>query len=776
VGDDVADVVAERVQALLEAAGTQVDRVEPEAWEALDGERPLLALGQTPLLPQLVAPAELDAAGDEALVVRSGIVEGQEVVVAAGSGRLATHFACYALLERLGFGFLHPLAPLIPQPPLLPDVIDLAESPRWPVRGVHLHTMHPIELTELLNGFGEGGADDEQGFQAGQGEWSSTLEWLVANRQNRVEWVLLESAAWSDFATSETRRRRLAQLCQAAHEFGLLVGIDAPLVLAQQHAFRLIPQRGTLDEELSQLHDRVDWLMSAGFDYLSTENGASEFTHDEADRMLAWMNELSRYLDEAYPGRQALVKLHCSTGQPLDGYPDPDTGAPLDVNLLPHYADTRLGVMPHSVQHYGLDDPAPTYGNRDFANVRREVALEAGRRLTVFYPESAYWVSFDADVPLLLPVYAHRRVHDLRLLAADEEAGRLGRGEQAGAGMDGQMLFSSGWEWGYWLNDVVAARAAWDPHLEAQDDDQAVREILSEVLAPLGEAQAPLSGALVDLMTAERELLIEGRVGGVAPADIVRRNGQAYLQGYDAWDDVTDAASGLPGLPHLQTQPVRLGLVDLRNPLGSGPSYRRDIEPLLAEMERRLAASADALARAGAAVPPEAAALAQDLVDGARLTALRAAQVHGLYDYVDSYWLSWGGVTTTWRYQRLASARAALDAAWQIARVHEVLYRVPAGRIADWRPGATAYAFRYLWTVRTLYYWWRDEVKAVDVPLSPCVLNVINPVDVGLGEGMLASALRLLRALGDWLPGVGRLTECLAEPPSEPTLPPAGLR
>ena len=36
----------------------------------------------------------------------------------------------------------------------------------------------------------------------------------------------------------------------------------------------------------------------------------------------------------------------------------------------------------------------------------------------------------------------------------------------AGEGrMDGQSVFSSGYEWGYWLNDVVAARAAWDVHL-----------------------------------------------------------------------------------------------------------------------------------------------------------------------------------------------------------------------------------------------------------------------------------------------------------------------
>lgn len=29
--------------------------------------------------------------------------------------------------------------------------------------------------------------------------------------------------------------------------------------------------------------------------------------------------------------------------------------------------------------------------------------------------------------------------------------------------IDGQMVFDSGWEWGYWLHDVIVARASWDP-------------------------------------------------------------------------------------------------------------------------------------------------------------------------------------------------------------------------------------------------------------------------------------------------------------------------
>jgi len=66
-------------------------------------------------------------------------------------------------------------------------------------------------------------------------------------------------------------------------------------------------------------------------------------------------------------------------------------------------------------------------------------------------------VNVDVDVPLFLPLYAQRRLHDLRRLAVREL--------REGFRIQGQMNFDSGWEWGYWLNDVVTARASWNPLL-----------------------------------------------------------------------------------------------------------------------------------------------------------------------------------------------------------------------------------------------------------------------------------------------------------------------
>lgn len=782
LGADVPPALSERVQALLTSVDTRpvelaTDLAPPYAPGSL-----LIALGEHPVTRRLIPEAELAALGSEAFVVRSGDVDGAPVIAADGNpldpdpfghANLGLGYGTYALLESLGYAFLHPLAPTLPAalPPEAPAV-DRAEAPRWRIRGLQLHTMHPLELTDLLNGWGPGGPTDATGWQAMLQEWDAFLEWMLAQRQNRVHWVLLWAATWAEFADGAERIARLATLVDRAHALGIAVGVDVPIALHQQHAYQLLRNDGELADEVAEIEARVDHLMGAGFDYLATENGSSEFTHPPDTELVAWMDALAEHLRTAH-GKPAYIKIHISQGQYGETYTDPDTGEALNINLIPHYALPSMGVMPHTVQHYALDDPAPTYGNTDFDWIREFLQEEVGAREVVWHPESAYWVSFDIDVPLYLPIYGERRFHDLRLLSGDEAAGRMGRGPHAGGQMDGQIVFSSGWEWGYWLNDVMAARAAWNPRDDIADEGAALRDLLAEIFAPFGPAAPALVDHVVDAAETQRGLLILGEVNGVAPSAVTRRNAQAYLQGSETWDDVSDLAGSLP-LPigPATTQPDKLGLVEMRNPLHSPPGYSREVEPLLAATARehdRLATALEALAPA---IPAEVRPLYEDLADSARITALRAEQVHGLYDYVDGYF----DLDQNPRRVRLAAARAALDAALPIVARREAAYRVDADRIAGWRNGPTAYEYGYLWTVRSLFFWWRDEGKAVDAPVSPCYLNIINPADVGFGEGLVVDAARVLRNVSEDIPGLGSLTECLAETRAEPIMPPDGLR
>ena len=94
--------------------------------------------------------------------------------------------------------FLHPLSPTVlaasPVDPAAFASLNVTDAPHWPLRGWHYHTQHPLELTEVLNGF-----DAADSPAAGENEtWSSMVpqadlffQWCVANRLNLVEWLLL---------------------------------------------------------------------------------------------------------------------------------------------------------------------------------------------------------------------------------------------------------------------------------------------------------------------------------------------------------------------------------------------------------------------------------------------------------------------------------------------------------------------------------------------------------------------------------------------------------
>ena len=157
----------------------------------------------------------------------------------------------YVALEELGFGFLHPLSPTIPHQIRFPKyTLDIKEFPYWSERSFHVHTQHPLELTEVLQGhdipmFGPHGSECEQEYRHSKkanldkkvgkqnipisdSDYSSDsdsvycerwedmvddvdamFEWAVANRLNKIEWLLLGNFKWGDQDTSDIRRQRL---------------------------------------------------------------------------------------------------------------------------------------------------------------------------------------------------------------------------------------------------------------------------------------------------------------------------------------------------------------------------------------------------------------------------------------------------------------------------------------------------------------------------------------------------------------------------------------
>ena len=122
----------------------------------------------------------------------------------------------------------------------------------------------------------------------------------------------------------------------------------------------------------------------------------------------------------------------------------------------------------------------------------------------------------------------------------------------------------------------------------------------------------------------------------------------------------------------------------------------------------------------------------------------------------------------------LAEARAALDAAAATVRAREANYRVPVDRVGAWRETPTAYGFGYLWSVKSLFYWWRDYGKAAlalnGTDPGPCYLNEENSLEVAFGADWAGAAAPEIRAFLASL-SLDEAAACFSPPKEEYVFP-----
>lgn len=653
----------------------------------------------------------------------------------------------YAYLQHLGYRFWHPLQPMIPEQissDRLTSFNAVLPEPALGARGFIPHTMHPIELSHVLNGWGLTGVDSRADWEALLPQWAAYLEWLVAHRQNKVEWVLLEKGRWRHFSRSAERQERLRILVQMAHQWGIKVGVDVPMALQQQNGWRLIQDAtGSPEQVEQQIEQSLDWLMGAHFDFVSTEMGSTEFSNGGAKAMVHSLNHATQYLADRYQ-RPFSTKVHISSGQTTTDYRDPSTGQPLNYNFLPLFADPRLGVLPHTVQVYALDDPAPTYGQQDFGDMLRFMQYVSAQnrqrtqqRPMYWYPETAYWVNYDNHVPLFLPVYAHRRLHDLHLL------------HHKAVDLTGQMVFTSGWSWGYWLNDVLSANSAVTPLTHASEAS-AMEQLLQQEFSVFGQVAPQLIALLQDTMQVQYELLILGQINGKAPKDPVKRNGMAYLSGQETWSQL-GALIRQWGLTGFQTQPDRWHFNEVAQDAEAAQAYRNEVRPLLQAMDTQfsaLARRADALQTqvSGPAMP-----YFQEIQRGLWINVYRTRLVQDLFEA--ALGRHYRHPETTRRY--LARAHDMLDKAQALVKAQHGSLPAPWVVAAPHhRPNPTAYTYGYLWPADALYYWRRDLQQVEQKINSPCLMNIIDPLEVAFpdpeAEDLAQGVKALLKHLPFW--------------------------
>lgn len=562
--------------------------------------------------------------------------------------KLGLQYGAYDLVERAGVVLLHPEETHFPDRLCVECVGAVAEShtPSYTMRGTHVHTMHPLEYEETLLGSNP----------ANLARFRKFVGWLIARRQNYVQWALLrtiDGEKWIAYAQA---------MAAVAHERGFYIGISAPIAFRQQNSFFLYDSESATPAT-TQIAASVDWLMQVPWDRINVEMGASEFLPVSDVDQVHWLDFLASYLDAKYPGVRVATKVHSSTNQEAETYGG-------NFNYIVKHASPRVGVMPHTVQWYDLYRTAPTYDREDFADMRQFLLGEVGKREVFYYPETAYWVTFDNDIPLFLPQYVYSRWNDLHRLRD--------------TGMDGQINFSSGFEWGFWLNDFGAAWSAYDA--------------ASNYDAPIRRAFSIFGGASVAALA-----LFDAYVRYQGD-ELLAKNGIRWLIGWDAADDIGHFVD-------IHAQPVAKRLYEVAKlSAAEAAAFEAGELSQLGAIAHELERFADAWDRVGEWAPPSSRRIHREFQLGMRMNALRARYMLALYQSVAAR--AQGDAARD--AANLATAERIRRAALPLANAQNDTYRFPFEEIAVDRASRTSYPFGYLRTVPDLWYWGREMEMATD--------------------------------------------------------------
>ena len=551
----------------------------------------------------------------------------------------------YALLqEKLGFKFLHPRQTVIPQIEQWPlgDYWSLLGNPDFDKRGFHLHTMHPLELTEPLH---------DPAFPKGMEMIKAYILWLARNGQNYFDFCLLEGVddyleEWVDHAS---------EFNQYAKDRGVLCGIDLSLHMVQQKAFKLVefkPKDFRSAEK--QIRSRLQILMRANWDFINLEFSLAEFVgglEKLRNRMRdVVLDELKSYPNTKLIGRQHVVK------------PENEIGGKHDEASLNVPESNKMGLLVHSVMCYALEDStAPVYELENFQHLYDMLIAENKVRETWYYPESAYWVTFDNSIPLFLLPYLGARWRDIQTVRK--------------LGIPGHVTFSSGWEWGYWLVDWSIARWSWSYSENGKEKPTAPLQYLKEIWENQKDA------SLDSIYAIQNEAFIA-------------QNLLQYLCPTNPTDE-------LPKKFSKQFQPrmdFKWGEMGKRNFVEKHPEFSPPIDSLF-ETALVHTKVAEELSTANASAQPLFNQLRSELIDALRVTGLRCLHQSQLLR------------VPLEGKEFLDAAIATRAYAQELVLQQEKRYRYPINLLTGEYKSFTAYDFGYLHTVHDLHFWKREEAQ-----------------------------------------------------------------
>ncbi len=639
--------------------------------------------------------------------------DGSLVVGLAAKSGLARFYAIYELLRRLGARYYHPedeWIPLVPAAELtrraaLPTALGAGPlfTPDFTHRSFSFHGAHPLEHLEAFS-------DARHPID----EALHVNDWIIKNRGDLFRGAGRGIAP----AAAATQRRAELEAFRKRRQLRRQAGIT--LHNQQQGASADIDPSSP-----EPVADQIDRVVTAALAAVpdaygfGIHFGPTELTTTPDLETVDWINMAGRAALALRPDLQIEVNDHTTGSQPVEHFDD--LGCPPGTNSrgvsdyydLAFHTDERFVARVHTVMFHPLDGPAPVYQQQSFAHklclMQQASAPDNGvGRPLVYFPEGAYWLSWDNAIPVYLPLYMATRARDLALLQPLLV--------KNGGTLRDHRLFNTGHEWGYWQQDYAVGLLHWK-------SDIAMRDILGELADPLCQPLAyrdcAARSTYIDVLS---EVMAVQETAFLTTLDFRGRPGGLYT--YFAGEDPADELGARSGL---EFRPVRLAFRDVANL--NAAELERFVATDLAELERLegvFTNATDRLVATRAEVPSDGLPWLEEVVDGLMINALRARHTRLLYlavvalrehpahDPVDP------AVATP-----LANASAALAAATTVIARREAAYRYPLAQLIGGGltpdtavPNGTTYPFRVHTKTHLLTYWTGRQAQVEDLVLG----------------------------------------------------------
>ncbi len=594
---------------------------------------------------------------------------------------LGAQYGLAAALENLGFRFRHPFNTYAPKEPLdRGEELGVVHQPQTRERGIQLHTLHPIEGYYAFWEPGSANASDAHRI----------IDWLVKNRGNYLHWVALDDIM--DPAIHEKWKPFTREIIDYAHMRGIRVGQNIQLFGSSnlQLAFDLSDKK---DEPLEQSIAARLPLITQDLPWDELHLSFGEFFGEEPAKVIEGINEFVRQAKILAPQATLHGFVHVGATHRVD-YMD---AMNIIYYFLLKFADPSMIPDIHTVMFYNLFDDAGGAYQHDEFDEHREYLLErmcAGKP-HVYVPESGYWVAFDNSVPTYVPLYVYSRWRDIDGLS------------KAGCGpLDNHLLFSTGWEWGFWLHDWANLRDVYE-HTETPG------ELIADAYAP--DLGSKASDLITQLMDEQKRALMDERLAG-------------YISSRDV---IIDAGRKLD--PPIISQPDRTQF----DALESGAA---DVATFEAEVLGPLKTHGDTLAsletKLRALDLPDT-RWAREVRDGFAIDRLRTQFIHALYAATVAHVKGASPDADYARAQKLVT-----EAQRVVTGRHSDMHDTHRRRLLDSPvddpdvlPNKTYYQYGYLYHADFLCYWHREMTQVgnilgttTDAPKG-CLFGMDRPKD-----------------------------------------------